>query len=437
MKRVLALCLVFVLVFFVSCSGKPHNISSLVGDSSSSGEAEQSSAESTIEDSSNIKQSSSSTQNPSQSSSAEQNSSSNTSSDTKPQTPVVFEPVKSEDYYCYGKLTEVQKKAYTKILDAVVEMPERYIDIEEADKITERDIYVATIALKNDHPELFWLPYAWYIGKTHTEHMAILFVNNSPENVNQSIESFTATYTVERSKKDGMLTALKNEVEKIKSKVTARDPYGIELQLHDILCQRVTYNNAPTSLSYTAYGALVEGQAVCEGYTRAMQMMLYEFGILSTTVSGVAEGPHMWNLVQINGKWYHLDVTWDDQQSGIRHNYFNLTDTNIKKDHSINTTEGSLSDKDIVEDGKPYNPQLPTCNSTDDWYYQKTGFVYKNNADQLASYMLDNNIKKLEIIGWNNAAATALTNALKAKGHNLGFSYSYDSENSWAMLELK
>ncbi|WP_243577958.1 transglutaminase domain-containing protein [Clostridium minihomine] len=73
---------------------------------------------------------------------------------------------------------------------------------------------------------------------------------------------------------------------------------------------RVTNNNAPHD-SFTAYGALVNKVAVCQGYTAAFQLMMQKLGVPSIVVQSTAMN-HTWNLVRYEGNWYHVDVTWDD-----------------------------------------------------------------------------------------------------------------------------
>ncbi len=101
--------------------------------------------------------------------------------------------------------------------------------------------------------------------------------------------------------------------------------YEVLKRVHDYICDSCTYdydtaNGTANSddTAYSAYGALVRGKAVCQGYALAFYRICREFGyscriITSTyntslfTVSG-----HAWNLVQINGKYYYVDCTWDD-----------------------------------------------------------------------------------------------------------------------------
>lgn len=112
---------------------------------------------------------------------------------------------------------------------------------------------------------------------------------------------------------------------------------------HDYIINNCTYDlSAPNGGS--AYGCLVEGRAVCEGYAKAMSVLCSRAGIECIPVTGHAsyEGnsqSHMWNLINIDGVWTHVDTTWDDIESaGINacgYSYFGLTDKQIKLDHSI------------------------------------------------------------------------------------------------------
>lgn len=87
--------------------------------------------------------------------------------------------------------------------------------------------------------------------------------------------------------------------------------------------------------SYSPYGVLIKGTAVCEGYAKATALLLNMAGVKSIVVLG---WDHAWNIVKINGRYYHLDTTWDDPvtSSGenlLRYDYFNLSDSQISKDH--------------------------------------------------------------------------------------------------------
>lgn len=120
-----------------------------------------------------------------------------------------------------------------------------------------------------------------------------------------------------------------------------------ELALHDYLVSHCKYSEdakqSEDSDIYRAYGALVNGDAVCNGYAEAMDILLRCVGIESEFVIGRAYSTqagwvdHAWNLVNIDGNWYHLDATWDDpvpdQGDKLIHSYFNVTDDIIGQNH--------------------------------------------------------------------------------------------------------
>jgi len=102
--------------------------------------------------------------------------------------------------------------------------------------------------------------------------------------------------------------------------------------IHNYLCDTVTYPSKEPykEKTYTAYGALIDGSAVCDGYARATQTLFEISGVKSMYIWGpvIGRGLHAWNLVSISGKWYQLDVTWDDCLSNL--DYYLVTDKYMK-----------------------------------------------------------------------------------------------------------
>ena len=137
--------------------------------------------------------------------------------------------------------------------------------------------------------------------------------------------------------------ALENKI----SKIVASIPEAYQsdamkaLYLHDYVVDHVVYGQSAND--QTAYGALIEGKAVCAGYTDAYQKLLTAAGIESTFISGLADNgsgapqAHAWIMVKLEGKCYFTDVTWDDPfVNGVqekRHNYFNLSLEQMSVDH--------------------------------------------------------------------------------------------------------
>lgn len=94
-----------------------------------------------------------------------------------------------------------------------------------------------------------------------------------------------------------------------------------------------------TSAPFTAYGALVDGKAVCSGYARAFMMMCEAIGIDCIYISD-SQMNHSWNAVKIDDEIYYIDCTFDDpipdQGQKIIREYFFKTDEEFKKTHTWN-----------------------------------------------------------------------------------------------------
>jgi hypothetical protein len=105
--------------------------------------------------------------------------------------------------------------------------------------------------------------------------------------------------------------------------------------LHDAVANRVTYTF--TVNDQTPYGALVEGEAVCNGYATAYQLLLQKAGIRAWTVNGEGNGEaHAWNVVWLDDETcVYTDVTWNDQEDRIFHYYFNMSLDEIDDDHFV------------------------------------------------------------------------------------------------------
>lgn len=108
-------------------------------------------------------------------------------------------------------------------------------------------------------------------------------------------------------------------------------------KIHDYLYCTVTYdiihqNNENYHLDTTAYAALINRTARCQGYSVAAYRLLREAGIDCRIVKGTVEHDgtsqlHAWNLVKLNGAYYNMDITWDK--------LLETDDYFLKSDHSM------------------------------------------------------------------------------------------------------
>ena len=217
-----------------------------------------------------------------------------------------------------------------------------------------------------DHPQVFWIDN--YFGYriedeyTYVECYSVLSGNQCELYIKRFYEELSAMLSV-IDPSDGK--------------------YDRERKLHDALLEKCTYKKGVDSIEdgwqyFSVYGAIVDGQAVCEGYAKAMMLMLNLVGVDCTTVRGGSmDERHMWNLVELDGSWYHLDSTWDDTEDDYTHEFFNLTTESILLDHTLDLL---ITDIPYTDDFN-YNFFLPECTSDEMNYFVREGIVV-NSLDQ-------------------------------------------------------
>jgi transglutaminase/protease-like cytokinesis protein 3 len=116
--------------------------------------------------------------------------------------------------------------------------------------------------------------------------------------------------------------------------------------VHDyiVLNTRYDYDNLLSNtipeISFTAEGVLAKQIAVCQGYAFAFQLFMEQLSIGSKVVVGTDLKTglgHAWNMVKLDGNWYHVDTTWDDpvpdKEGTVQYNYFLITDEVLEEDH--------------------------------------------------------------------------------------------------------
>lgn len=254
--------------------------------------------------------------------------------------------------YVYDRLYECLKNFDTSVnvTDGV-----NYINSREAQTVNRM--------LKSDHPEIFW-----YNGYSYSY-------------TSDGLTKILPSYTMTKEEALSAADLLSEAADKLCSGLNSLSDYEISLALHDRLASKVDY--AASENDQTAYGALVDGIAVCAGYSAAYQYLLQRMGIPAFTVTGSSLDvssnvyiAHAWNLVLLNGEYYYTDVTWDDQTSSsdhIFHDFFNVTDEKLSQSH--------------IPDNM-YIGYLPACTATDENYFvQNNSVITDFNAEKIA-YML-------------------------------------------------
>ena len=180
--------------------------------------------------------------------------------------------------------------------------------------------------------------------------------NYTYDEMHDEVFSIIPQYRIDIREEHEIRDALNQKYEDIVSQIgmNASDEEKI-LFFHDYIAEKCNYHDVTGMTSEElvtladnthfsdAYGALIENEALCEGYARAYKYLCDKSGITCGLVSGSAGGEeHMWNIVKLKGKAYsHVDVTWDDhydKNSGsgyIGHDYYKKSDEEIGHDHII------------------------------------------------------------------------------------------------------
>lgn len=222
----------------------------------------------------------------------------------------------TKTFYYYNSLDDKQQQAYIMMYSMFNNFTEsRCLEITEEEL---KDIFTAVLY---DNSEIFWVDIKYNFIDYGT-----------------SIE-FMPDYRVNSVEAQNMSAVLNSEIDKIvKSAENLATDFEKELYFHDYVCDVTTYTEG--DMDDTAYSALINGNAICEGYSRAMQMLLDRAKIKNYLVVGDGKSedgtePHMWNIVEIDGENYHLDATWNDAgtENTIGYLYFNVTDDYISRDH--------------------------------------------------------------------------------------------------------
>ena len=164
---------------------------------------------------------------------------------------------------------------------------------------------------------------------------------NSSNNVKISYGGdYKIGITINRAYTQDEINEINNKVDKILSENVNNNMHPKEKirVIHDYIIDHTEYDklkyenkNDDTYKSNTAYGVLIEGYGTCNGYADAMEIFLDKMNIINYKISNEE---HIWNLVYLDGKWYHLDLTWDDPISDIninRDTYFLISTKTLEK----------------------------------------------------------------------------------------------------------
>ena len=189
---------------------------------------------------------------------------------------------------------------------------------------------------------------------------------------NASNVEMVPEYLFEKGKIKEHQKALSARVAKL-----ARPAHGMseaekELYIHDFHCQNVRYDKLKKPYSHEIIGPLGQGVGVCEGIAKSVKILCDALGIWCIiAISDAApelgiKYRHAWNVIRLDGQYYHLDATFDGslcQPDVLRRDYVNLNDDRIFRDH------------------QPAMYPIPACTKGDRFYYREAKLSFTKTEE--------------------------------------------------------
>ena len=241
----------------------------------------------------------------------------------------------AEFRFFYNQLNEEDREIYQTLRDGLmVAEPSIRLDTDDIELVI--DIFERVFW---DYPEIFWAT-----GAANTQLITRV--------VGQNHINFMPEYSHLGDAKVAMQLAIDERVDAFLATIDEEmSDFEVVLAVYEYIILTTSYNlNAPDHQNIVS--VFINGESVCAGISKAAQLLLNRLGIFATYVVGDAfvDGhngpmPHAWNLVRVDGEYYHLDVTWglpsfneDNEmatQISILYDYFLLNDDLIATTHQI------------------------------------------------------------------------------------------------------
>jgi hypothetical protein len=189
------------------------------------------------------------------------------------------------------------------------------------------------------------------------------FANLSEEQLGQQVQEVQA--------------AADNIRDKIASQTNV--PWKQLLLLHDELVRTIEYETSQDQQFNNAYSALIGRKTLCQGYAQSFQMIAQSLGFKVKMVMGESDGVgHAWNIVRLDGQYYHIDVTFDDpvpdggSAKPIQHVHFLRSDARLAGSY---TWERADYPKCPADGAHYYRKQGLTVDSLDGFSAKLSAYV--------------------------------------------------------------
>lgn len=265
--------------------------------------------------------------------------------------------------FYFPQLSEHEKSIYRAIYNAFASIESGNIIPTGEDEEMNRVV----TALKNDHPEFF------YLGEMGYTHYTL---GGQVQRSTLSVE-YTETDTIIGTQQrmiDTEVTAIINTIP------AGADDYTKVKHVYESIINMTDYEiGAPDNQNIVS--VFINKRSVCAGYARAMQYILNKVGVPTTFIEGkslISGEDHAWNLCKLEDGYYYVDVTWGDASYNndsldgmmlkeVNYDYLLVTSEELLRTHSIRS-----------------GVEVPVCTSVANNYYVREGlYLTEYNYDYI------------------------------------------------------
>ena len=248
-------------------------------------------------------------------------------------------------------------------------------------RLTNRQLSDIFFLLRLDHPEIFWVSGFRYSAVPDAETV-----------------QFKPEYIFKKKQILSHRQAMETRITRLVRQAADLSEAEKEQFVHDFICSSITYDKLKKPYSHEIIGPLGQGVGVCEGIAKSVKVLLDRLGIwciIALSDNNPEKGiryRHTWNIIRLNGQYYHLDATFDRSLSEdglIRYDYYNLPDSHVFRDH------------------EPSMYPLPVCGDNKNFWYREKKLSFTKEEElqsRIAQYVRK---KKPLVFHWRGGYLTA------------------------------
>jgi len=278
-----------------------------------------------------------------------------------------------QNLYAFSMLEVTQQNLYAEILYALT----NYVEEMEVSTLDTKEIDTVFQCVLLDHPEIFYTDGYTFVKYTLGDEIKRI--------------TFSGTYIYDRQEREELLKQIEAAVSSVVSGIAPEaSDYDKIKYIYETVIEGCEYRLDARD-NQNICSVFLYGSSVCQGYAKAVQLLCGRMGIPATLVTGTVDNGegHAWNLVRIDGEWYHLDATWGDafylfeesaanggelqtQVPEINYDYLCVTTDQIGRTHTIS-----------------HLLPLPECSAMENNYYVKDGAYFVTaDMEQFGAFVM-------------------------------------------------